>query len=126
MNNIQAGLLAAVPVSALGILYMLWRGKAMVEMVLSGSTDAEAMSDQAWFYLMLGALALAPFVFGLLSALVYGWVGNQRSFRLLALGLAVLFSVLALTSKTPMRVDKIVMNFVVALDFGLLVPYLVR
>lgn len=124
MNYIQAGLLAAVPLSALGIGYMFWRGSALVQVLMSDSGEAGAMSEQRWFYMMLASLALAPFVFGILAGLVFGWVGDPYIYRLLALGLAILFSVLALLSSTPMLTTKIAMNYLVALSFGLLVPYL--
>lgn len=124
MNNALAGLLAAVPLSFLGIGYMLWKGSGLVQVLLSDSTEAKIMSEQGWFYLMLGSFALAPFVFGILAGLVFGWVGDTLAYRLLALGLAVLFSLLALLSRLPMVPAKVAMNFLVALNFGLLVPLL--
>ena len=123
MTSIQAGLLSAVPLAALAVAYMLLRGRALVALINAGSTEA-SMSDQAWFYLMLGTMAIAPFVLGLVAGLVYGWVGSPFVYRLLVLGLGVVFSVLALITRTPMAFDKIVMNLLVALDFGLLLPLL--
>lgn len=124
MNNILAGLLAAVPLSALGIGYMLWKGSTLVQVLQSDSTEAGNMSAGSWFYLMLGSFALAPFVFGILAGLVFSWIGDPLVYRLLALGMAVVFSVLAVLSRTPMVPAKVAMNFLVALDFGLLVPLL--
>jgi uncharacterized membrane protein YraQ (UPF0718 family) len=124
MNNILAGLLAAVPLSALGIGYMVWRGRSLAQVLTSTSSEADAMSEQTWFYLMLGSFALAPFVFGVLAGLVYSWIGDLLVYRLLALGLAGLFSVLAVLSRTPLVAEKIGMSFSVALVFGLLVPFL--
>jgi hypothetical protein len=42
----------------------------------------------------------------------------------LALGLATLMSMGAIASRTPMRATKIVLNYVVAHTFGLLLPRL--
>ena len=42
----------------------------------------------------------------------------------LALGLAVLFSIAALLSRTPFTLEKIVLNFAVGLSFGFLLPRL--
>jgi len=103
---------------------MLVGGRKLVQTLKSANTDENSMTDKQWFYLMLGSLALAPFVFGVIAGLVYGWVGDPMIYLGLALGLAVLFSLLALVSRTPMRWTKIVMNFCVALDFGLLLPLL--
>jgi hypothetical protein len=123
MSNIQAGLLAAVPLAAMGVAYMLVRGKALIALINADATEA-TMSEQAWFYLLLGTMALAPFLLGLLAGLVYGWIGNPFVYRLVALGFGVLFSILAVVSRTPMALDKIGMNLLVALDFGFLVPLL--
>jgi len=124
MNSIQAGLLAALPLSALGIAYMFWKGKELVNLVQTGSADTDAMTDQQWFYLMLGSLALAPFFFGMIAGLVYAKIGSPAVFLALALGLAVLFSILAVISRTPATGAKVAMNFLVAVDLGLLIPLL--
>lgn len=125
MNNIQAGLLAAMPLSALGIGYMYWKGSALAQVLMSDSSEAGALSEKSWFTMMLVSLALAPFVFGILAGLVFGWVGDPLLYRLLALGSATLFSFLAVLSRTPKLATKVAMNYLVALVFGLLVPYLV-
>ena len=124
MNNILAGVLAALPLSVLGVIYMLVGGRNLVQALKSADTGESDMTDQQWFYLMLGSLALAPFIFGVIAGLVYGWVDDPLIFLGLALGLAALFSLLAWVSRTPMRLTKIIMNFLVALDFGILLPLL--
>ena len=124
MSNITAGLVAALPLSVLGIVYMLVGGKQLVQALKSSDASEASMTDQQWFYLMLGSLALAPFVIGAIAGLVYGWLGSQQFFLGLALGMAVVFSVFAWVSRTPLKLTKIVMNFLVALDFGILLPIL--
>jgi hypothetical protein len=123
MNWILVGLLAAIPLSLCGIIYMLLRGRSLVAMLKSGS-ETDAMTDQQWYYLMLGTLALAPFLFGMMASLVYSWIGKPLVYLGVAVGLAVLFSIIALRSNTPARTEKTVMNFMVALDYGLLIPFL--
>jgi hypothetical protein len=124
MSLIRAGLLAAIPLAVIAITYMLWRGQSLVEMIKSSSQEPSEMTDRQWYYLMLGALALMPFVFGALAGLVYRWIGSQGIFLALAGGLAVLFTILAWASRTPKPGLKTVINFLVALDFGLLIPLL--
>jgi hypothetical protein len=124
MSDITAGVVAAIPLSVLGILYMLIGGKRLVQALKSSEAGEASMTDQQWFYLMLGSLALAPFAFGIVAGLVYGWLGNQQYFLGLALGMAVVFSIFAWVSHTPLKLTKIVMNFLVALDFGILLPLL--
>lgn len=122
MNPILAGLIAAIPLAVIGVVYMLWRGQSLVEMVKAGSQEPSGMTDRQWFYMMLGALALMPFAFGALAGLVYLWIGNPATYLALAGGLAILFTVLAWISHTPGSLVKTVMNFLVALDFALLIP----
>lgn len=122
MNPVIAGLLAAIPLSLAGIIYMLVKGHAFVEVVKSGSSDSDPMTDAQWYYLMLGAMALAPLAFGAVAGLVYGWIDNPVAFIGLAVGLAVVFTLLTWRSHTPMALTKSVMNFLVALDFGVLIP----
>jgi hypothetical protein len=124
MSNILAGIIAALPLSVLGIIYMLVAGKKLVQEFKSSDTSEASMTDQQWFYLMLASLALAPFVFGVIAGLVYGWGGSPQFFLGLTLGMAVVFSVFAWVSHTPMKLTMIVMNFMVALDFGILLPLL--
>lgn len=125
MSPIRAGLIAAIPLAVIGILYMLWRGQALVEMVKAGSQESSGMTDRQWFILMLVSLALAPFAFGALAGLIYSLIGNQAIYLVLAGGLAVLFTILASVSHTPGPLLKTGMNFLVALDFGVLIPFLV-
>lgn len=124
MNPIRAGLLAAIPLALIGIVFMLLRGQSLVDMIKAGSDESAGMTDRQWFYLMLGALVVMPFIFGVLAGMVYRWVGGQAIFLGLATGLAVLLTILAWTSHTPGPALKTVMNFLVALDFGLLIPLL--
>ena len=124
MNPFRAGLIAAIPLAVIGVVYMLWRGQSLVEMIKAGSQEPSGMTDRQWFYLMLGALAVMPFFFGVLAGLVYRWIGSPANFLALAGGLAVLFTGLAWVSHTPVPFFKTAMNFLVALDFGLLIPYM--
>lgn len=84
MNVILAGAISAGPLSALGIVYMLLKGPALVAVLNAGSTDTNTLTNQQWFYLCLALLALAPFAFGVLAGLVYSRVDNPQ----LYLGLA--------------------------------------
>ena len=126
MNRILAGLLAALPLSLLGILYMVLRGKEMIKLVNQSDSEGASFSEKQWFVLFLVSMALAPFVFGVIAALVYGWVGNWKTFIGLAIGIAVLLSILAYTSRSPMPFTKTIMNFLVAIDLGALLPFLAK
>jgi hypothetical protein len=55
---------------------------------------------------------------------VFGLLGTADRFRWLAAGLAVLASILAVISRTPMPVDKVFMNIAVASVLGGMIPVL--
>jgi len=124
MSRFAAGLVAAVPLSVLGIIYVLIRGRALVEMVMAD--DPDTLTEGQWKLIFGITLAMAPFAFGLLSALVYGAIGSSQTFMGIAAGAAVLASVLAILTRTPMTWDKVGMNAAVGLVFGLLIPVLSR
>ena len=126
MNTFLAGLLSALPLSALGAAAMLIWGTQFVAALKAGGSDFGSMSDSLMQLLFLATFALSPLLLGLLSAAVYNWVKDPLIFRAVALGLAVLLSVLALVSRTPMPVPKIIANFAVALAIGMLLPLLAK
>jgi hypothetical protein len=64
----------------------------------------------------------ASLLFGALAGVIYTLIGDPLRFTLLALGAALLFSLLAVLSKTPLTGDKIFWNLAVGLVLGLLVP----
>ena len=96
----------------------------MVSSMVEPDPSLAEFSAGTLFWMFLGTLALAPLAFGALGSLVYGGVGSPRWFLILGAGLAVLFSVLAAVSRTPMIGLKIVMNFAVGIVLGILVPLL--
>ena len=126
MNTFLAGLLSALPLSALGVAAMLIWGTQFLAALKAGGADMGSLSDGLLRLMFLATFALSPLLFGLVSAAVYNWVKDPLIFRAIALGLAILFSALALLSRTPMPAVKIIANFAVALSFGMLLPLLAR
>ena len=122
MNKIVAGLLAAIPLSTAGVIYMLVQGRKVAAELMAD--DTSGMTSDQWYLIFLVSFALAPFAFGALSGVVCGLVGSPQLFLGIALGLAVLFSIAAVATRTPMLVFKLVANFAVALILGILVPLL--
>ena len=122
MNTFLAGLLAALPISVLGLGYMLLSGRKFVAALQSADADIGTLPGDQPYYLFLAAFSLSPFFFAIPAAFVYTRTGSQQHFLGLTLGLAVLLSLLAIISKTPLTGFKIAANFIVALSFGLLLP----
>ncbi len=119
---ILAGLLAGLPLALVFGVYVLLRGKALVTFFKGLDESMARLSDKAMFGIVLACFLGAAFLFGALAGLVYGLLGSQVRFVALALGAAVLFSILALVSKTPLIADKIVWNFAVGGILGGLIP----
>jgi hypothetical protein len=103
---------------------MLLRGQSLLQIVKQGEQQAKTLTDRQWFYLMLGSLALAPFGFGALAGWTYSLMNNPMIYTRIAFVLAVALSLLSWFSRLPGRIEKIWMNFLVAIDFGLLIPWL--
>jgi len=123
-SKILSGFLAGIPLSAVLVVYMLIRGKAFVQMLKSTGSDMNSMSDTTMFWLFLGTFLIMGLFFGGLAGIVYYFIGASKTFLLLALGMAVLLSILAAISRTPMVIDKVALNFTVALLLGILIPIL--
>lgn len=124
MNRFLAALLAALPLSILGAGYMLISSRKSVASLRTADPDLSHLTEVQLYCLFLAAFAIAPFVFGLISALIFGWLDSIWLYRGLALGLALLMTVAAVVQRTPMLGIKVVANFAVALAFGWLLPLL--
>jgi hypothetical protein len=125
LSSIRAGLLAAVPLAVILIIYTLIRGKALAAFFRSQGDGMTNISETTWMIILLAGFIGMALVFGALSGLVFGWLG-MPIFRYVALSATVLFSILAVVSKQPLPGDKIVWNLAVGLVLGALVPILAR
>jgi hypothetical protein len=123
-NRFLVGIVAGIPISLLCLGYVALRRDAVVAQFAAGD-GSEALSPQAASALVFGtAVAIGPGL-GLLAAFVHGWLPSEAAYTALAIGLATLLSVVALASRTPMMLEKIVLNCAVALLLGVLAPRLV-
>ena len=125
MSPLLAGLTATLPLVAEGLLVMLFWGARVQGALKDGGMDMSPMSDAQMRWLLMAMFALTPLMFGLLAGVVYGWMQDAALFLVIALGLALLFSVAAVVLRTPWARPKIGANFAVALVIGLLLPPLV-
>ena len=122
-SPVLAGLVAAIPLAAVLIVYALVRGKALAA-VFQGQSETP-IPERTMVFIMLASFIGMAFMFGAISGLVYSWLGMPR-FAYVAIGATALFSVLAIISKQPLPWDKIVMNLAVGGVLGALIPLLVR
>jgi hypothetical protein len=123
-NRFVAGVVAGLAISAVGLIYSLLRKDQMVGLFMQAGEGEPAMSASAASWMLFGSmLFMGPFL-GLLAALVYGWLPSPTAYLGLALGLATLLSIGAVASRTPMIGEKIGMNYVVAIVFGVILPRL--
>lgn len=122
-NKLLAGMLAGLLLAGVFVIYYLIRGKAFVASMKATSPEMANTSDTALYFMFLGAFIFAALLLGVLSVVVYGLVGTSTRFRLLAAGLAVVASILAAVTHTPMPVDKIFMNLAVAGMLGGIIPF---
>jgi hypothetical protein len=123
-NSYVAGLVTGLPISALCMLYALLRKGHIVTQFKASDAGLASISDGAFLLMLLGGFAFVGPMLGILAGLVYKWVPSTSLYLILALGLAMLFSIAALLSRTPFTFEKIVLNFAVGLSFGFLLPRL--
>ncbi len=121
MSTLAAGLMAAIPLAVILVVYTLIRGKALVALFREQEASQSAISEKAFFWILLGGFVLFASILGAISGLVYARLGVP-TFRYLAFGMAVLLSLIAVISKTPMAVDKVIWNLAAGGILGWLVP----
>lgn len=123
MNRFVAGLVSSLPLSLIALIVMLIWGRQIIAAMQSGEAEP-GMSDRQLYWLILAGMVLYPFVFGLISALVYGWAGSPVRFRQIAIGLALVMTIAAVVSRTPFMAPKIIANLAVAGVYGWMLPAL--
>jgi hypothetical protein len=121
MNNLLAGLIAGFVLALVFSIYMLVRGQSLAAFFKTDDS-LSSLSEKSLSYLLLAGFILVALIFGVISGLVYGWIGSRAYFTALAFGLAGLFSLLALISRQPLVPDKIFWNLAVGGVLGVLVP----
>lgn len=122
-DSLFAGLISAIPLAIVLVVYVLIRGKALVTFFQDQDASIARIPEKMLFWIILAGFIGAAFLFGTLAGLVYGKLGAPR-YQYLALGATVLLSVLAVISRQPLTGDKIAWNLAVGLVLGLLVPLL--
>jgi len=123
-NRFVAGVVAGLAISAVGRIYSLVRKDKMVGLFMQGGEGEPAMSASAASWMLFGSMLFMGSFRGMLAALVYGWLPSRTAYLGLALGLATLMSIGVIVGRTPMMGAKIVMNYLVAIVFGVLLPRL--
>jgi hypothetical protein len=123
-SRVLATVIAGIPVSLLCLAYLAVRRDEVIRVFTDGD-GTEAMTPAvATVVAIATAIAIGPGL-GLAAALVRGWLPSDTVYVGLALSLATLLSAGALATKTPMAVEKIVLNYAVVLLLGLVAPRLV-
>jgi len=123
-DRVLVGIVAGIPISLLCLAYVALRRDTVMALFAEGD-GSEALPPAAASALAFGTAAAIGPGLGLLAALVYGWLPSETAYTTLALGLATLLSVVALASRTPLMVEKVVLNYVVALVLAVVAPRLV-
>lgn len=126
MNTFLAATLIALGVALIGLIYIVVAGGDFVATLQASDAEFASMSNSQLYGLLLAGIAFAPFLFGVGAAVLYSWLGKPWLFLGITVGFAILFSIAAIASRTPLPSFKITANFVVALAFGLLLPLLTR
>ncbi len=121
-NRILAGAIVGIPISLVCLAYVLVRRETVVAAFTSG---ADPMPADAASALAFGTAVFLGPVLGVAAGFVLDRMPSQEAYLGLALGAATLMSIAAIASHTPMPVEKIVLNYLVAAVFGLALPRLV-
>jgi len=123
-NRFLASAIAGIPISLLCLGYVAARRDAVVHLFTEGDGSASLSPGAAAALAFVAAACIGPGL-GLIAALVRGWLPSEGAFLALAVVLATLFSVAAVASRTPIMVEKVVLNCAVVIALGIVAPRLV-
>ncbi len=131
MNTLLAGLTAAFPIALVTGLLLWIRSVSFVPQLKATNTELAGWNERFLAASFSGGAAVASLAFGVLAGWVYGRFLARFPemagvyFPALAFAIALLASLLAWRSRTPMQLEKVLLNFLFALGFGILIPALV-
>ena len=123
-KDIFVGMQAGIILAGVMVVYMLIRGKQLVSEFKRLDASFTRLSNKTLFLLFMGIFILMSLVFGALAGMIFSLLGSQSAFMLIAFGLGLLFSFAAVTSKTPLVIDKVSWNLIVGFVLGITVPLL--
>ncbi len=120
-NRLLAGAVSGLPISLLCLAYVLVRREAVVAAFTAGP---DAMPAGAATALAFGTAIFMGPALGVAASLVLEQMPSETSYLGLALALATLMTVAAIAQRTPLMVEKVVLNYAVALVLGVGIPRL--
>lgn len=123
-KDMFVGMQAGIILAGVLVVYMLIRGKQLVSEFKRLDASFTRISNKTLFLLFMGIFILMSLVFGALAGMIFSLLGSQSTFTLIAFGLGLLLSVAAVTSKTPLMIDKVSWNLMIGFVLGITVPVL--
>ena len=123
-KDMFVGMQAGIILAGVLVVYMLIRGKQLVSEFKRLDASFTRISNKTLFLLFMGIFILMSLVFGALAGMIFSLLGSQSTFTLIAFGLGLLLSVAAVTSKSPLMIDKVSLNLMVGFVLGITVPVL--
>ena len=122
-NHLLAGLVAAIPISLLCLGYVAVRRDEVVQLLADGDAS-DSLPSGAATVLAFTVAAVAGPVLGMAAAVVHGWLPSEAAYVALAVALATLMSVMAVATRTPLMIEKIILNVAVLIALGFVAPRL--
>ncbi len=123
MNNFSAGFLSGIALALVFAVYIFLRKSTLVRGFQAADAAIDNIHDQTLFFLILGAFSTAAVLMGVVAGIAYGLLGLPLYYYT-AFGAAILLSLVAVVTKTPMTWDKVFWNLATGVVLGLLVPLL--
>ena len=123
MTQFFAGMISGLALAIVFTIYTLLRRKAVLRGFRTTDESIASVSDQTLLFLILGAFGSVAILVGVAAAFAYGWLGLPLYYYV-AFGAAIVLSLMAVFTTTPMKWDKVFWNLATAVVMGVLVPIL--
>jgi hypothetical protein len=122
-NRLLAAVIACIPVSMLCLGYVVARRDRVARAFVEADRSASLSPGAAEALAFLIAASIGPGL-GVAAAVAWGLLPSEGAYVVLAAALAAVLSVVALVSRTPLMVEKVVLNCAVAIALCVVAPRL--
>jgi hypothetical protein len=123
MNHFAAGLLSGVALAVVFAVYIFIRKSALIRGFKAVDPSIDNIADQTLFFLILGAFSTAAVLMGVVAGYAHLLLGLPLYYYV-AFGAAILLSLVAVITSTPLKWDKVFWNLATGVVLGVLVPML--
>ncbi len=124
MQTIYTGLIAGFIVGVVCVLYVLFRSWRIETSLHGRRPDSEMQNSISNHWMIMGIFSSASLVWGFVGAGIFHLLEDWTLFLIFSIVFAVIVTVYLVFKDTSYKTDKIVLNLIIVIGLGVLIPYI--